>query len=719
MKRVAALWLPNWSIDRIVRAESILAPPPEGAIADPDLSDLRAAARAEQRMQCDAPRNSGWRPGARWARQPDENAARWARQPDENAARWVPSDTAAPKGQSRRDIEMQIAALPHHQRPPMRMLGRSSEAAEHPFRAMPPDEAARPMREMARRSEAAEHPFRRMAVPAIRYPGEGPRPDKHLSRGSNDPHGAPPGVAAFFDTGRSMAGLVSRTCHPPAKPPPPATGIVMVTVHKVGARVEVAAASPAAKALGLCTGMALTQVRASVPDVIIRDADPHGDAADLDRLAILLARRWTPLVAMSDADGLFLDLSGVAHLHGGEARMASRLVRLLARRGIAARIAVADTAGAAWALARFGDRPVLLCPPGAHTDALATLPAASLRLPEPTLALLRRLGIETVADVTALPRAPFARRFGAQAARRLDQALGRAPEPLDPVVVPQAIHVMQRFAEPIASAEVIDHWLTKLVPRLTEALASAGQGARAICFGADRVDGVPQTIRIGLARASRDPAHILRLIRRRIEAIDPGFGIDALHFHVPRAEPLGPQPFDETLETRVPNVAGLIDLLANRSVPTWREVPVDSDVPERSIMRRGPIDDADPDRKRNKRDDVRQLDLRAADHPWHPRWPRPARLLRRPERLDHVIAELPDLPPRRFTWRGKRHVVTRADGPERITGEWWKSAAERDAVRDYFLVEDEGGQRFWLFRRGDGERGVTGDLSWYLHGRFG
>lgn len=615
---------------------------------------------------------------------------------------------------------MQIAALPPHQRPPMRMLGRSSEAADHPFKAMPPDEAAAPVREMARRSEAARHPFCRSAVPSIRYPGEGPRPDKQQRRGSNDPHSAPPGVVPFFDTGRTMSKMVGQVCREEASSVCAAgNGLVLVTTQKIGSRVEVAAASPGAQALGIAPGMALTQVRASVPQVVIRDADPNGDAADLHALAVLLARRWTPLVARSDDDALFLDLTGVSHLHGGEASMARRLLRLLSRFGIAARIAIADSAGAAWALARFAAESIAICPSGEQVQALAALPAAGLRLPEATLGLFQRLGIETIGDVAALPRAPFARRFGKEASRRLDQALGHAAEPLEPVVPPETIRVTQRFAEPIGSAEVIDHWLSLLVPRLTQALAQAGQGARALIFVADRVDGQPQPIRIGFARPNRDPAHILRLIRRRIEEIAPGFGIDALHLNVRRAEPLGPQPFDQGLEAAVPDLGNLVDTIANRDVPSWRQTPVESDVPERSTGKGPALDPPTRGVPAMKRDDVRQLDERLDDHPWHPSRPRPVRLLRRPERLDHVFAELPDQPPRRFTWRGKSHRVVRADGPERITGEWWKRSAERVAVRDYFTVENEAGQRFWVYRKGDGERFETGDLSWYLHGRFG
>ena len=151
----------------------------------------------------------------------------------------------------------------------------------------------------------------------------------------------------------------------------------------------------------------------------------------------------------------------------------------------------------------------------------------------------------------------------------------------------------------------------------------------------------------------------------------------------------------------------------------WRMRPVESDVPERSAARAPVLDPPERAAAALKAADVRRLDRHAPLAPWHPEWPRPARLLRRPEPIDHVIAELPDQPPRRFTWRGQSHQVVRADGPERIHGEWWRRSAEADGVRDYFQVEDEAGHRYWLFRRGDGERAATGDMRWYLHGVFG
>ncbi|WP_232089579.1 DNA polymerase Y family protein [Sphingomonas sp. HMP6] len=492
----------------------------------------------------------------------------------------------------------------------------------------------------------------------------------------------------------------------------------LVTTQQQGNKLVIAAASPAARALGINPGMAATQARALVPELDLRPADPQRDRAALRDLALRAARRWCPIVALSGEDGLFLDISGTAHLFGGEARMARGIVRLLARAGFTARLAVADTPGAAWALARYAPQ---ICEPAAHFDAIAPLPTAALRLEERAIDLLKRLGVDTVGQLAALPRAPLARRFGGALIARLDQATGRLPEPLDPIIPPEAIVVAQRFAEPIATADAIEHWLRDLMPRLVTALAQAGQGARAIELVADRIDGVPQRLRIGLARPTRDATHLLRLTLRRIEEIAPGYGIDALTLHVRRADPLGAQAFTETLEDRAPDLAPLIDTLANRIGPDhlWRTTPHESDVPERSVLAVAPLDPPARAITKLKADDVRQLDRSPDVHPWHPRWPRPVRLLRRPELLDNVLAELPDQPPRRFTWRGTTHRVVRADGPERITGEWWKRATERHSVRDYFRVEDDVGERFWLFRRGDGERSESGDLAWFMHGSFG
>ncbi|HEX8383148.1 MAG TPA: DNA polymerase Y family protein [Sphingomonas sp.] len=680
--------------------------------SDATADSLGRAALAERPPTCSVPDTPEARPGALWSQ---EERARSAQHQGANpgwrpGAKWAKAEVAA-----------EVARLPLHQRPPMREMGRRSEAADHPFKAMPPDEAWSPVASRGgvtpvRRGGEDAHP------PGTRRAGDGPYP----------------GEGAFFLTGRMSDGAVGRACagsgadvpsnpgRTPGRRPAGDHGrghaLPMVTAHRVDGRDIIHAACPRARALGLDPGTWLTQARATVPGLLILPADPEGDRAALHRLAVALARRWAPTVMMSDDAGLFIDLTGVAHLHGGEARFARRLRRLLARLGHAARIGIADTPGAAHAFARRRRDPIAICPPGRHREALAPLPADALRLEPRHLELLRRLGVDTVGELARLPRGPLARRFGGALVRRLDQALGHAPEPLDPVAVPERIMVEQRFAEPIATAEAIAHWLDVLVPRLCAALARAGRGARLVELVAVRVDGVPQIIRVGLARPARDPARLGRLLVRRIEEIAPGFGLDALALHVLRSDPLGPESLAPALaEDAAPDLAPLVDALANRlggRLP-WRARPVESDVPERSVAHRPPLDAPGRAPPVLRQGDVRLLDARAADHPWHPRWPRPALLLRHPERIEHVLAELPDQPPKRFTWRGTSHYVVRADGPERITGEWWRRVAEEGAVRDYFSVEDEAGHRFWLFRRGDGVRAETGDLSWHLHGFHG
>ncbi len=726
---------------------------------------LGADAAVERAQQCSVPRGGGWRPGARWARTDPGSGLAETRDQVEAAVAALPAHrrpaqrelgrtseavTAPYRELSRRtegaqplfrpgtrgwqgeDLQHTVDALPAHRRPSLQELSRKTELVDHPFRPMPADESGlvAPRRRSARdghRGEAgyvapphvAQSLKQRAALPGVQFPGEGPHPDDH---GKRAPTGPGPGQGRFFQTGRTLGSVVARVCVDTDDRAPGAAADEppLVTVERSGTRVTIAAANAAAGALGIGPGAALTMARAQVPGLDVREAAPARDAADLAALATLLARRWAPTVAISDADGLFVDLTGVAHLHGGEARFCRRLLRLLARYGIVARVAVADTAGAAWALARFGAHDaVQVVAPGGQATALARLPVAALRLAPPALELLARLGIDAIGQLSELPRAPLVRRFGRAIADRIDQALGHVPEPFEPIVPPTRIAVEQRFVEPIATPEAIEHWLRELMARLATALARAGQGARVVEMIAARVDGVPQRLRLGFARATRDAAHMLRLTLRRIEEIEPGYGIDAIALLVHRADPLGAETLAPALaDEAVPDLAPLIDALANRigADRLWRVMPIESDVPERSWMRTAPLDPPRREVRALRHDDVRHLDARAPDHPWHPRWPRPVLLLRRPERIDHVLAELPDQPPRRFTWRGTTHRIVHAEGPERIAGEWWRRAPERLAVRDYFRVEDEAGQRFWLFRRGDGLRGETGDLSWFLHG---
>jgi protein ImuB len=300
-----------------------------------------------------------------------------------------------------------------------------------------------------------------------------------------------------------------------------------------------------------------------------------------------------------------------------------------------------------------------------------------------------------------MPRGPAARRLGRAAVERLDQARGFLPEPIVPVVPFEVPRAERQLVEPIGTAKAIEQVIADLLADLVGTLERDGLGLRSALLTCERVDAARQAIGIGTARATRDASHLLRLFRLRIDRIEPGLGIEAMTLAAPAVERLAPVALGAPLggEPRAPDIAPLVDQLAGRAGTDalFRLRAIESDVPERAIGRAGPL---------------------AKPAGW-PSWPRPIRMLVRPERLSAVVALLPDHPPRRFAWRGRAYSVVAGDGPERIHGEWWRRAGEMWAVRDYFRVEAESGERFWLFRRGDAIEDNTGDLSWYMHGVFG
>lgn len=607
MPRVASLYLPQLGIERLRRLERPAAPPERPWSTAP----LLAPAIDDDPGACSVPRGGGWRPGARWAR-----------------------DARLGRDETEETDEARISRLPAHQRPPMRELGRRSEAAEHPFRAMPPDEGAREFSPLT------------------------------------------PSIWPLW--GRPTI-LIERSCQ----------------------REVVTAACPVALSLDLLPGMAAAHARALVADLDVRDADAAGDRAWLERLALHAVSHWTPVASPSGADGIWLDMTGASHLFGGEARFCRRVLRFLARLGYTGRIAVACTPGAAYALARYGDEGAAILPSGQEVAALARLPLAALRLEASALTAAARFGLERVGDLLPMPRGPLVRRLGLHAIARLDQALGRAAEPIVPVIPFEAPEVSRRLLEPISTPEAIAQVIADLVSDLVAVLQKRGLGVRTAVITAERIDGADQHLSIGAARATRDAQHLVRMFGLRIDRLEPGLGIEAMRLVVPHSEPLGAEATGALLTdgSTVPDLAPAIDQLTGRAGQgaIFRIGLEPSDVPERAVRRLGPL----------------------ADPAGWPAWKRPVRILRRPELLTHVVALLPDHPPRRFTWRGKPYRVRAGDGPERIHGEWWRSDRELWAVRDYFRVEVEDGQRFWLFRRGDGVEAETGDLSWHLHGFFG
>ncbi|WP_375383366.1 DNA polymerase Y family protein [uncultured Sphingomonas sp.] len=554
---------------------------------------------------------------------------------------WRPGARWARTETTRADVEQQIAALPTHAQPPMRELGRRSEGAAHPFRA-----TAGPSQ--ARRAE----------------------------------------------------GGVPSSQHIPVLQLPPVLQAPLALIDKVGRREEIVAVCPAAAALGIYVGMAATHARALVSDLDFRPAEPRADAALLDRLTLLAVRRWTPIAATAPPDGIWLDLTGCDHLHGGEERFCRHLHAFCERAGFTARVALADTPGAAHAVARSGADDIVVVPIGNTIDALSSLPIAALRLSDGALGAARRFGFERIADLLPVARGPLARRLGLPAITRLDQAIGAVAEPISSREDPSVPMVERRLLEPIVTAEAIAQVMADLLDDLAELLRARGLGVRALRLTGLRVDGGEQIVAIGTSRPTREVPHLLRLLKLRIERIDPGMGLEQFVLVAPHTEPLDAVDLGAVLagETRSRDPARLVDVVAGRigTRAVFRIAPVPSHVPERAVTVAEPVE---------------------APGRW-PLWQRPVRLLARPEPLHGIIALLPDQPPRRFEWRGRSYKVVAGDGPERIHGEWWRRDAEVWAVRDYYRVEDGEGGRWWVFRRGDGFEAATGDLSWWMHGMF-
>lgn len=495
-----------------------------------------------------------------------------------------------------------------------------------------------------------------------------------------------------------------------------------------------------ARALGLRLGEALADARARVPHLLVEDAAPALDAALLGFIADW-CDRYTPLVALNGPDGLLLDLTGCAHLFGGEQALLADILDRLTRQGFAVRGAIAGTPGAAWAVARFGDGGCV--PDGGQAGVLAPLPVAALRLDSDAVAGLDRVGLKTIGDILQRPRAPLANRFGAELVTRLDQALGHQGEPISPRFAAPLIVAERRFFEPIGRLEDVSVVALSLSGQVSEALARRVAGGRAFELALFRVDGAVQKVVVGTSRPLRDPKRILALFAEKLKAdesvLDAGYGYDLIRLGVLEAQ--GDDPAQLSLTGRgqaeaEADLGGLIDRLGARLgiERVARFLPVDRHLPESqtalvpaATVREGAlawIGLAGADLGLGFAEDapVRSRAAEAPDGWQEDPLERPLRLIDPAEPVE-AVAMVPDGPPLRFRWRRVLYTVVRSEGPERIAPPWWVGAADRptdgkEAVtRDYFRIEDADGRRFWLYREGLYAR-ETSQPRWYLQGLF-
>ena len=601
---------------------------------------------------------------------------------------------------------------------------------------------------------------------------------------------------------RFLAAQAKKAKNPPSKPVDPDRPFVLAVAAAGGPRI--AALNEAAEAAGLALGEPLADARAKAEMLQVRALDAAADGAALRRLA-LWATRYTPTASAwckdiwgeeNGTDGFFLDIEGAAHLFGGEERLIADLSSRLEKNfGLPARLAVAATPGAAWALARFHAARLSILPSGQEAEAIAPLPVEALRLSPETCTTLRRLGFKSVGAFLEKPRAPFAARFPAELLKRLDQALGRVDEPLVPIVPPPVYHSLRYLLEPIITQEAVVALASRLMQTLVHVLVRDDVGARALKLSLYRVDGEVKTVDIGLTLPTRSVSHVARLIDLKLDALaatqDAGFGFEAVGLAVTRAEPMparqteltltalnmdrhpeAPPPFPPPLagegregaskgdgpeasadilrgprcawapqdDDEIERCAALIDALRQRLGPqsVRRFAAVASHLPERAEVlppvTGEELQSPPPERRRSATPDLiggSRVGVTMPEQKTEKM--RPLLLLPRAEPTE-VTALVPDGPPRRFCWRGVTYEVTGAQGPERIAGEWWLNRAralpfpppqageggeggEGAPTRDYYLVEDADGHRFWLFREGLYGR-ETAAARWFVHGLF-
>jgi protein ImuB len=461
-------------------------------------------------------------------------------------------------------------------------------------------------------------------------------------------------------------------------------------------RMLITAANILAQTEGVSVGMPVADAKAIVNNLEVFD-EKEGRAARLLKALGEWCIRYSPVIAIDGTDGLILDVSGCTHLWGSERDYLKEIVNRFHSKGYDVRAAMADTVGAAWAVSRFGKvKPIIES--GGQTEALLNLPPAALR-PEPAVLLrLHKLGLNQVRSFINMPRSVLRRRFGEDLLLKLAQALGQQAETIKPLHVTPPYQERLPCMEAIRTATGIEIAIKRLLEGLCIRLQAEGNGLRTAVLKSYRVDGKVEKVEIGTNRATYNTHHLFKLFELKIASITPALGIELFVLDADKIEPV--DPVQEALWAGKPGledtaVAELLDRLAGKigTESIHRYLPAEHYWPERSIKLAASIHET-------------------TDTAWRTDRPRPTQLLTRPEPVE-VTAPIPDYPPMLFIYKGKRHKISKADGPERIEREWWLDTGEH---RDYYHVEDEDGQRYWIFRSGHYAGGQAN--QWFLHGFF-
>ena len=461
-------------------------------------------------------------------------------------------------------------------------------------------------------------------------------------------------------------------------------------------RMMITAANKLAQQQGATTGMVVADARAIIPSLQVFDDKPDLPGKLLNQLAEYCIR-FTPFVAIDGGDGLILDVTGCSHLWGGDDLYITAISKRLKTFGYTNRIAVADTIGVAWAVARFAKESFVI-KSGQNTDAILTLPPSALRLETDTVERLNKLGLRQIKDFIFMPRTVLRRRFGQHFITRLNQALGNEEEIVQPVLPVEPWQERLPCLEPIVTLTGIEIALQRLLDTLCNQLKQKEKGLRLACFKCYRADGKIMKIEIGTNRPSNNVIHLFKLFEIKLSSIEPAEGIELFILEAPKVEdhsPVQEQLWENIGGLDNNGLSELLDRLAGKMGDglIHRYLPDEHYLPERSI----------------KEATTLQEKLSTT---WKVDRPRPLQLLSIPERIE-VTAPVPDYPPMLFRYKGKLHKIIKADGPERIEQEWWLHEGRH---RDYYYAEDDNGYRYWLFRSGHYDSGKS--YAWFIHGFF-
>lgn len=461
-------------------------------------------------------------------------------------------------------------------------------------------------------------------------------------------------------------------------------------------RMIITAANKLTQKQGIDIGMAVADARALIPSLEVLDDQPETSGRLLNGLAEWCIR-YTPAVAIDPPDGLLLDVTGCAHLWGGEKLYITEIHKRFKDFGYDIRVALADTIGTAWAIARFGQNNIIV-ESGQQTTALLSLPPAALRVEASTIERLEKLGLRQISQLINMPRSALRRRFGPQILQRLDQALGYEEEVINPVQPIEPYQERLPCLEPIVTATGIEIALQRLLDALCHRLQQQQKGLRTALFKGYRMDGKIQKIEIGTNRPSCNPKHLFKLFEAKIESIEPASGIELFTLEVSKIEDLSTvqeQLWGNKMDMDNVDLSELLDRIAGKvgAHNIHRYIPAEHYWPERSFKEASSVNET-------------------IQTSWKVDRPRPLKLLSKPEPVE-VTAPIPDYPPMLFRYKGKLHKIMKADDPERIEAEWWLQDGQH---RDYYCVEDEDGYRYWLFRSGHYDAAKS--YQWFIHGFF-